>query len=171
MPSSIELITSNTLTTSAASVTFSSIPGTFTDLVLKMSTRHSGTSFIAFFLQFNDTSTIYSFTEFYTNDGSTVASNRASSQTSIYTRGNPSDNQTVNTFSNQEIYIPNYAGSTNKPVSGFFVGENNATSPAWVAASAGLYRSSSAISSITLTPATATINSGSSFFLYGIKNS
>jgi len=170
MANTYTLIASNTLTTNAASVTFSSIPGTYTDLVLKMSTRHSGSSFSAFFLQFNDTSAIYSFTEFYVSNSSTIDNNRASSQTSYFTRGNPSDNQTINTFSNQEIYIPNYAGSANKPVSGFFVGENNATNPAWVAVSAGLYRSSSAISSITLTSSNS-INSGSSFFLYGIKNS
>ena len=53
------LISSNVLTTAAASVTFSSIPATFTDLVLRMSAQADGASnaFDNITLTFNGTGT------------------------------------------------------------------------------------------------------------------
>ncbi len=46
------LISSQTLSTAAASVTFSAIPATYTDLVLKMTTRMATGTFGEFSVQF-----------------------------------------------------------------------------------------------------------------------
>jgi hypothetical protein len=78
----------------------------------------------------------------------------------------------ANTFGSAEIYIPSYTASQNKPLSTFGVVENNSAAggdteiDAW----ANLYRDTAAISSIAIN-ARATFAAGSSFYLYGIKNS
>jgi hypothetical protein len=70
------------------------------------------------------------------------------------------------------MYLPSYLASQNKPSSFYYVNENNSTTAfRWlVNATAALYRSTSAITSIEFKPpATKNFVSGSSFFLYGIK--
>lgn len=173
MPSTYTLISSNTLTSSAASVTFSSIPATYTDLVLKISTRgdNGGTVPSSVELTFNGNNANFSRTDL-TGNGSAAASARNSNQTNIrLTNHSNGSASTANAFSNSEIYIPNYNGSTNKPIGSFGVGETNA-SAASMGAVAGLWGNTSAITSITI--ANYTDNAfvtGSSFYLYGIKNS
>jgi hypothetical protein len=166
------LISSNVLTSSAASVTFSAIPATFTDLVLRGSIR---TDFPdptdAMLLRFNgDSSSLYSVTSLR-GSGAAVVSNRQSSATSISDIIVNADTATSNTFSVAEFYIPSYIVSQNKPSSIFYAQERNATSPVFIGAQAALYRSTTAISSLTLTPRDGTnFLSGSSFYLYGISN-
>ena len=172
MPVTYNLIASNTLSSSAASVTFSAIPNTYTDLVLRMSIRYDGALIHGSTeIRFNsDSTTNYSRTSLW-GDGSNVTSDRGSSQsTLIFPRSITGDSATANTFSNTEIYIPSYAVSQNKPIGGFGVGENNATT-ASLAANAGLWRNTAAITSIFIQSNGTNLLSGSSFFLYGIKNS
>lgn len=165
------LIASNTLFTSAASVTFSAIPNTFTDLVLRVSARNDRAVVNgAMVLRFNgSSSSVYSWTEL-TGNGSAAASARASSSTSLQGFALAGSSATSNTFTNTEIYIPSYTVSQNKPVSGISVNETNATA-ADMYATANLFSSTSAISSIELSNvSTFQFVSGSSFFLYGIRN-
>ena len=83
----------------------------------------------------------------------------------------PASSSTSNTFSSIEIYIPSYTVSQNKPISINNRWENNSATDADVLAMAALYRDTTAISAITLTPyLTASLASGSSFYLYGISN-
>lgn len=169
MPSSRFLIASNTLTSSAASVTFSSIPGTYTDLVLRVSARNNtaGTVYdAAYQIKFNGVSGGNSYTQLAGN-GASASSNRATS-TDIEIGRTPNSGATSNTFSNAEVYIPNYAGSTSKPTANFNVAENNNTT-AKMQVTAGLVSSTSAITSLEIVSAD-TFVSGSSFFLYGISN-
>jgi hypothetical protein len=79
---------------------------------------------------------------------------------------------TSNTFGMSEHYFINYAGSTNKIVSDFSVSEGNSSTYPGIAATAGLWRNTNAITSISFTPSGAVNGfvSGSSFYLYGIKN-
>jgi hypothetical protein len=172
MASTYTLISSQVLASSAASVTFSSIPATYTDLVLRMSTRMTTGTFGEFSVVFNsDSSALYSNTNLY-GSGSAANSYRNSNSSSIYgilnTEGS---SQTGSTFSNNELYIPNYTASQSKPVSAFGVTENNATT-AYIFANAGLYRSNTAINSITIIDDinTRLFATGSSFYLYGISN-
>jgi hypothetical protein len=172
MANTYTLISSNVLGSSATSVTFSSIPSTYADLVLRVSCRADASSNgHIVLLTFNSITSGYS-RSLLKGDGSTPTGATASAQANIilndFAVGNTA---TASTFSNGEIYIPNYAGSTNKPVSNFSVTENNATE-AYIDAVAGLMSNTAAITSITLTP-NASLNflSGSSFYLYGIKSS
>jgi hypothetical protein len=173
MASSRFLISSQTLASSAASVTFSSIPATYTDLVIRCSVRTLASATDDYCqINFNsDTSTLYSRT-FLFGDGSAAYSQRGSNQGAIYNvYAFNGDTSTANTFSNTEIYIPSYTASQSKPLSSSSVQENNtANSYDYIGAYANLYRSNTAISSIAIT-SSANLKTGSSFYLYGIKNS
>jgi len=77
------LINSNTLGSAASSVTFSSIPSTYTDLVLVVSNITNASSTNSVFLRFNsDTATNYSST-FLEGNGTSATSNRQSNRTVI----------------------------------------------------------------------------------------
>ena len=173
MANTYTLISSNVLTSSAASVTFSSIPATYTDLVIKFSARVDGaTTGRELRLRFNsDTTTLYSNTV-VRGDGSTASSYRDSSATYTAAGRASGSSSTSNTFSNVEIYIPNYTVSQNRPSSLFSALENNtATISNGLVASANLYRSTTTVSSIEISPTSDNFVSGSSFYLYGVKNS
>lgn len=172
MPTTYTLIASNTLSSSAASITFSSIPNTYTDLVLHTSMRsiYSDTSFQIELN--NDTNSIYSYTDIR-GDGSAATSTRGSNNSNFFVRGLINRSAyTSNTFATSQIYIPSYTASQNKPVSMYGVAENNGTAAEFIVPIAGLFRSTAAISSIKLFQGGGdSLVSGSSFFLYGIKNS
>jgi hypothetical protein len=140
--------------------------------VLKISARTGRTDPDYILLTFNsDTTssgTTYSDT-YMLGSGSVATSGRDSSGATIYDVGIPGANQTSNTFSSSEIYIPNYTVSQNKPFGSFSVTENNATA-ADIWAGANLWRNTAAITQINM-KAVSSFVSGSSFFLYGIKNS
>ena len=170
MANTYTLISSNVLSSSAASVTFSSIPATYTDLVLKVSARSdfAGTDIIKYTIN-SDSGSNYSWTQLLGN-GSAASSTRGSN---TYARGGYIDNanQTASTFGSVEIYLPNYTSTSSRPASVFSADETNATA-ANIGAFATLYAGTAAISSLVFS----SINggnfiSGSSFYLYGIKNS
>ena len=175
MANTYTLISSNVLSSSAASVTFSAIPATYTDLVLKASIRASAASVYPDGLQmtFNGSSAANYSQTFVYAETTTPSSLRYSNQTLMnIIQAVNGGTSTSNTFSNVELYIPNYAGSTNKPLSTSFVTEANATTNLYwtVGAQAGLWSNTSAITSIALNCGSNFV-SGSSFYLYGIKNS
>lgn len=172
MASSRYLITSTTLGSSAASVTFSSIPATYTDLILKVSARTDRVNTVDLIdlLINNNTSAIYSYT-FISGNGTSATSGSGSAGTIGYGPWVDADSSTASTFGNAEIYIPSYTASQNKPFSIFPVTENNATY-GLTRPVAGLFSSTAAISSIRLTSnAGNNFVSGSTFTLYGLKNS
>lgn len=166
------LISSNVLASSAASVTFSSIPATYTDLVLKISSRASNSAVTQnIYLEFNgNTSAIYSRT-LLSGTGAAAGSSRNSADVIIdATYAQNGDTATASSFGSAEVYIPSYTVSQNKPISVFGAGETNATT-AYMGNVAGLFGSTTAISSIKLSnPSTHSFITGSSFYLYGISN-
>jgi hypothetical protein len=172
MANTYTLIEAQTLASSAASVTFSSIPATYTDLVIRASIRTDQSNATAsFYTRFNGSSaTNYSRTSLYTTNASTAASFRESNVNGMEYGVANGDTATSNTFANFEIYIPSYTASQNKPSSAFGVAENNATSPIFIQVSAGLRSVTDAITSIELVPSGNWLTT-SSFYLYGIKNS
>ena len=173
MPSSRQLIASQILGTTAATVTFSAIPGTYKDLILKVSTRSDFAQVDGFFrMEFNGSGgTAYSNTYIY-GTGSTAGSGRRSNAARIADLiGQVYANATASTFSNCETYIPSYTASQNKPVGHSGVPETNAaTFDNGVGATAGLWRNTAAITSIVLLPASGSFVSGSSFYLYGLAS-
>jgi hypothetical protein len=81
------------------------------------------------------------------------------------------DNVAANTFGNTCVYIPNYAGSTNKSVSIDNVTEANATL-AFAELVAGLWSVTSAITSVKVTSQNSeNLKQYSTAYLYGVKSS
>jgi hypothetical protein len=173
MATTYALISSNTLGSSAASVSFSAIPSTYTDLCIKISVRNDtgGVDVRRFNLTFNGTGSGYSQT-YLQGTGSVASTAALTGVTYIYGYAGLNGNTTTaNTFSSSEIYIPNYAGSASKPMSLFNVTETNATAINMTAI-AGLSNITSAITSITIAEQSANnFVTGSSFYLYGISKS
>ena len=155
-------IASQTLSTSAPSVTFSSIPQGYTDLVLVVSGSGSAANDVR--LQFNnDTSSSYSYTTL-SGTGSAAVSARTSNETSVpltyYGGVSTTLGATVQTG-----YIMNYSNSvTNKTL---LTRSNNAN--VGVDANAGLWRNTSAINTIKVFPPTANFALGTIISLYGIQ--
>jgi len=171
MANTYTLISSNVLSSSAASVTFSAIPSTYTDLVVRATARSNLAgvfSDLVTTINNDTTSANYSFT--YLNGQSTTASSgRGNQQVNDSLTG---DNATASTFSSFEYYIPSYTVSQFKPFSIISNVENNSATDYSEEVVAYLYRSNTAISTIKIAPPSAvSFVSGSSFYLYGIKNS
>ena len=153
----------------AANISFTSIPATYTDLIVKFSgrTNYTGAANDGVTLAFNGSTANFT-TRFVFGDGASPSSSTSGSYTAGITGA---ANATASTFGSGEIYIPNYAGSTNKSVSVDTVNENNATS-ALALLGATLWSITSAITSITLTPTFGTLwNQHTSATLYGISKS
>ena len=168
MANTFELISSYTATGSVANISFTSIPATFTDLVLKMSLRSSSIDSLDpydLIFTLNATSTIAS--KVLRGNGSTAASNSITDR--ILRAGPVPSNWTANTFSNGEIYILNYTGSQNKSWSSDAVTENNATS-ADMSMVAGLTSITDAITSITIARPPGNLVQYSTAYLYGVSN-
>ena len=156
------------LTGTQATVEFTSIVGTYTDLVLLVSCRSdNAVAFDTLKLELNDTIANYSFTVV---DGynSSTSSSRGSSQAFGRAGWINGTSSTSSTFTSTEIYFPNYAGSTNKPYSVTTVAENNATTSWDNACFAPLWSNTAAITKIKLYPTSGFFVSGSRFDLYGI---
>jgi hypothetical protein len=148
----------------ASSVTFSSIPQTgYTDLVVKASCRSSADT-VSSFISFNGVSTNLSLRNVY-GDGSSVGSTTWG-DSRMY-GGVDSSVRTASTFSNGEIYIPNYTSASNKSFSVDSVEENNGTT-AFSGLSSGLWSNTAAITSISLNPGAGSYVQYSTFYLYGV---
>jgi hypothetical protein len=154
----------------AASIDFTSIPSTYTDLVIKLSSR-IGSAFDrdGVLLTFNNNTSNYSFRRLYGFDSGTVGTDNASSQSSIAVGNTTANNATANTFGSHEIYVPNYAGSNFKSVNAETVAENNSSSSWVLLLNASLWSDTAAINRVTLTPLSSAFMQYSTATLYGIK--
>jgi hypothetical protein len=131
------------LTSAQATITFSSIPQTFTDLYLAFSVRVT-TSDGGIRLRVNGATTSLSGRLLY-GTGSSVAT----ATETTYLGSVPNSGTTANTFSNGGLYLPNYSQATTKPFSSDLVDENNGTTALqWI--NAGLYNSTTAITALEL---------------------
>jgi hypothetical protein len=172
MANTYTLIASSTVGSGGATdITFSSIASTYTDLVLKASIRSTFTgNYGNFIVIVNGVTTTASMRQLL-GDGSAATSQN---DTPIYSSSLTQASATANTFSNIEIYIPNYASSsTYKSMSIDGVSENNATQ-AGAALTAGLYSANTAITSIGIKPngsPTYLFPQYSTAYLYGVKSS
>jgi hypothetical protein len=165
---SMTLIQHIELGSNQSSITFSSIPATFTDLYLLVSVRSTiNATNDAGYLVFNsDTnSSNYSFRQLR-GDGSNAFSNSGTFGGAFALRSS-GNTATSNTFGNNGVYIPNYRVSAAKSVSADSVSENNASSVG-MSLWASLWTGTAAITSIQLRPETGDWVTGSSATLYGI---
>jgi len=165
----MELITSVTVGSGgAASVTLpatGTIPSTYTDLKVVYSARVTQASIaVGIAFTFNSSTSNFSSKILYGSGSSAV-----SVSSTRYAGSVPGSTATASTFSNNEVYIPNYTSSNFKSYSIDSVTENNATeSYAYIAA--GLWSDTAALTSLTLTPDNGNFVEGSTFYLYGISN-
>jgi hypothetical protein len=166
--STYNAIASVTLTSAQPQVTFSNIPQTYTDLVLVMSYRSTRTNTYAYpkMTLNGDASSNYSITEMYAS-GSAAYSGRANNQTGFALVEGVGNTATAGIFGQFNISLQNYSNNTTfktilsragAPISGNSSG-----------AGIGLYRKTSAITSITIADNNALdIMIGSTFSLYGV---
>lgn len=149
----------------ASSIDFTSIPGTFTDIVIVLSLRSTRTSAAddPVKIEINGSATGFTTRELL-GLGSSAESNTRTNRL-YYSDSNAA---TANTFSNATVYIPNYAGSTNKSYSVDGVSENNATAAIQDIA-AGIWANTAAITSLKFVSDTASnFVQYSTATLYGI---
>lgn len=163
-------IATTTVGTSTATVTITSIPSTYTDLVLVSNWRATpGSGNISLSMRFNsDSATNYSFTNLLGN-GTAQQTNKSNNASLIILNYATPATSTYGLFVTQ---IPNYANMTTFKtcLTRDSMNRGGANPAGGVGGTVGLWRSTSAISSITmLTDDLGTgIMSGSSFTLYGI---
>lgn len=158
-----EPISTTTLSSAAATVTFSSISGSYTDLVLVVVSKWTGSGNSSYGMRFNsDSGSNYSRT-YLLGDGGSASSARATNQTNTY---NGQVNATE--WSPAIFHIMNYSNSTTYKT---IVSRTDQTG-SYVTAMVALWRSTNAITSIDLGYFDTASNwaSGSTFSLYGIKS-
>jgi hypothetical protein len=157
-------IATNTLGTAASSVTFSSISGAYTDLVV-ISDCSVGSGTLYFGYQVGngsvDTGSNYSYT--YLLGSGTAASSGAAGGTILEPFTNTGANNRLNIITS----FQNYSNTTTYKTS--LTRSNSPSNTRAVAASVGLWRSTSAINTIKILSIDANnFNVGSTFTLYGI---
>ena len=164
MPVTYEPIATTTLGSAQATVTFSSIPATYTDLVL-VTNLGGDTTAASLLLRVNgDSGSNYSTTVLY-GTGSSALSAGYSNLTSAYAgqinTGLPAALSAISI-----IQIFNYANTTtNKTIISRY---NEAGTE--VNAMVSLWRSTSAINEVILRTASSSFRTNSTFTLYGIKS-
>jgi hypothetical protein len=152
-----EAIATNTLGSNTASVTFSSIPGTYTDLVLIINGTQSSSGYPWFQLN-GDTASNYSDTQLYAT--TSVASSRDTNQTLGYSGAFTTSQSTM------IFHFMNYSNTTTYKT--VLTRDQQGIDGVW--AGCTLWRSTAAINSIYLHGDGArTFQTGTTFSLYGIK--
>jgi len=168
MANTYSLIASSTVGAGgASSIDFTSIPSTYTDLCLKLSLRSSSAANVVDGnLLYNSSSSNFSWKELFGTGSSAVSG----ANTTNNTLGQiAAANLTSSTFTNGELYIPNYAGSAYKSYSFDFGTENNATL-GYDGLIAGLWSNTAAITAISITPGAGSWIQYSTAYLYGVNN-
>lgn len=171
MANTYELIATSTVGSGGvSSVTFSSIPATYTDLKVAFSARtDSSLSYENVIVKPNGSTSNLSDKTIFTVNGSSTGG--ASDPTQLIIGQAATSIETASVFGNSEVYIPNYLASQYKSTSADGVNENNGTA-ATLMLITGIWQSTAAITSLTIAPTIgSTFNQYSSFYLYGIKNS
>ena len=164
-----EPIATQTLGSATSTITFSSIPNSWTDLRLVfVATASTGTNAL---VRFNsDSGNNYSRTYLY-GTGSTAASGRQTNVDSINITQYTNISQNAGVPSLRTLDIFSYAGSTFKTGLHTEIADQNSAGFDSVLYCVDLWRSTSAITSLSiLTGGAATFSIGTTATLYGIKN-
>lgn len=166
MPSTYTPIATTTLSSTQTTVTFSSISGSYTDLILVAVMKTTGANYQPILRYNSDSGSNYSSTTVWGN-GSSAGSNRHTNQNGIY--ANPGSGiGTAGEFMPWIINIMNYSNTTTYKTS---VERFNNT-PSVVNAGVGLWRNTAAITSVSLVAEAGSndFQIGSTFTLYGVKS-
>jgi hypothetical protein len=162
MPATYEPIATNTLGSAVTTLTFSSIPSTYTDLIIVANLGASGAANVQ--IQYNgDTATNYSAGIMYTTGATAGAGPYANLSFTYGLNGAAALPLTIS--SSGIININNYSNTTTWKNALCRYGNSNQESTCFV----GTWRNTAAINSITLSSYSSSYLTGSSFTLYGIK--
>jgi hypothetical protein len=170
MATTYTLIDKTTLGSSTASVNFSSIPSTYTDITVLVSARTEAGASTSDGLKcyFNGSNSSLTYRRIFGNGSAAYSDSGSTGLAGICC----SNGQTANTFGNSYLYIPNYTSSNYKSISSDGVAESNGATDYQSQLIATLWSNTAAINQITFISETGSnFMSGSSFYLYGIKNS
>jgi hypothetical protein len=175
MPTTYTKIALVTLGSNQTTVTISSIPQTFTNLLLKCNMRGTtSSSYQSINMTFNgDGSNVYSMTgiQSIAAAGDTIGITAGVGSSSSITNGSTANAAVANTYSITDISILNYIStSLAKQITINSITENN-TNNANITQQAHCFNSTNAISSISFTPSSGQFATGSTFYLYGLVNS
>lgn len=158
-------------------ITFSSIPQTYTDLLLRCSLRGDTTNsdigitgFQTHYLRINNNLSNLHSSRYLLGNGASASSGSAGPETIWRAPGSTNSSDTASTFANSDIYIPNYTSSNNKSASGDIVGENNGTTSGSMLG-AYLFANTSAVTQIDILASSGNFVQNSTVYLYGIKSS
>lgn len=150
MPLQLYKIASTELSTSASTITFSSIPSGYTDLKIVVSGRATGSrADDSILIRFNSDSTTGNYSgKWLRGNGASATSGDSGGYAGAYSGEFNGGTSTANTFTSQEVYVPNYTGGTQKSFSIDVTEEANQTT-VYAQLQAGLWSGTSAINSIT----------------------
>lgn len=174
-------ITSGLITTNSYNITFSSIPSTYTDLLIRISTRYNDSTAGQYpysYASFNGQTSGNNYNwwwEYGVGTTSSTLNDQFSTTPATAYQLNGYAGQSglslSSTYSTDEWYIPNYATSVNKGILSLTAAANNGAAP--VALGSSFWLNSSAVNSITLNTniVGASIVAGSRIDIYGITNS
>lgn len=170
MPITYVNIQSITLSTSAMSVTFTSIPQTFTDLAVHVSARADATGTYRNLNGFVNA--------LGTNAWTTMVGSRNSSSSQInsgllFNAGLvTAASATTSTFGNSFLYFPSYRNNANKQMYAIGAPENNSQDFNIQQTAVAITDPTTAVTSLTfnLNNGADPFATGSTFYLYGIKN-
>ena len=161
MTATYEKIATNTLGSATNTLSFTSITGSYTDLVLICNTQRTADAGNPIRFRYNsDSGSNYSQTNLY-GDGSSAQTDRLTNKDYQEIYGLP----VSSAFSTQIINIQNYSNATTYKTS--LLRGNNASQQ--VIQSVGLWRNTNAITAIEIYVAADNFSTGSMFTLYGIK--
>jgi hypothetical protein len=157
------------------SLTFSSIPATYTDLQIRGVQRHTlgATGSITPLLRFNADSTAANYyAHWLEGDGTSVSAASYNATAGMYlSSAGMGDASTANCFAAMILDVADYAStSKNKTLKAFFGNEGNAASTSYrLNLLSGAWFSTAAITSITIVSNATAFKAGSTFTLYAQK--
>jgi len=171
-PTLFQLATTTVGSGGVSSVTFSAIPQVYTDLKILISAKSDyASAHMNMTVAYNSITSGYSYINL-NGDGSSASSGSNIVGTSHYYIGEMTGTSgTANSFTNGEIYIPNYTSANYKSASVDMVNEsNNAVAYAYASLDAALVSNTASITSITIAPGAGNFVQYSTFTLYGVRN-
>ena len=170
MANTLELIASSTVGAGGASAfDFTSIPSTYTDLVVKLSSRTTNAAdWVEYTMAYNGTSASGSWRAVFGTGSSASSTTNAST---AYAGESAGTNFTASTFASSDIYIPNYTSTaSSKSFSTDSVTENNATTSIAIMVAGLMTGASAAINRLYIATTGGNFAQYSTAYLYGVKN-
>lgn len=149
----------------ASSITFTNIPQTYTDLVVKISARTDNSISSWLVVAPNGSTSNLTNIRFEGYGPSGTGSGTLSTGFQGYL---PAADYTANTFGTMDIYIPNYTSANQKSMSTDNAPENNSSSEWYVNMTALRWANTSAITSLAFNSQAGNLVQHSTFYLYGV---